>query len=147
MKSKHFKVAALSAFIIVIYGYAYTKTSHWMLMRLQSYYSELQHPAWSQRIAFTRKINPNFGSGDHKVLYLTDIRKVSISLPEAKAYYRSQGEKLGLVELHVDSFAEAKEKFDWEWKDAGIVVPDLPDTLVISQSVGTDSKIMREKRK
>jgi hypothetical protein len=146
LNTKRIKIYALVAFILFIYGYAYTKTNHWMLMRLQSYYSELEHPAWSQRLGFTRKINPNFGSGDHKVLYLTDIRKISIPLPEAKSYYRSQGVRLGLVGLHVDSFAEAKEKFEWEWKDAGLVVPDSPDTLVISQSVGTDSQIVREKR-
>ena len=106
-------------------------------------YAELEHPAWSERLLRDKAIHPNLGSGDHNMLYLIDVRRVSIPIAEAVAHYDRETDRLGFRECHVDRYPQAKEKFDWEWQRMGLDIPEGDDILIVSQRFTSNSTIRR----
>jgi hypothetical protein len=138
---------------IVIYGLLailvgsllYLKSNYRKLPLTDHIYQELHHPDWSTRIVRTKAVLPNLGSGDHKMLYLMDARRVTIPIEDAIAFYEKETDRLGFRECHVDSFARAREKFQWDWDQLGVTIPSGGDVVVISQNFTSDSTIRRHK--
>jgi hypothetical protein len=141
-------------FRILIYGgllIAAVATLHWRskaidrkLELTDEIYQELKHPEWSSRLMRAKAVLPNLGSGEHKMLYLIDARRVSIPLPEAIRYYEGESDRLRFRECHVDGFPEAQRKFQRNWQQMGLEIPSGGDILVISQSFTSDSTIRRQ---
>jgi hypothetical protein len=112
------------------------------LRQADTIYTELAHPDWSTRILREKSVLPNLGSGDHRMIYLIDVRRVSIPREEAIAWYGKETDRLGFRECHVDSYQRASEKFaDWEWQRLGIAVPRGDDIVIISQNFSSDSTV------
>ena len=141
---------------ILIYGsllIALVAILHWRsraierkLQLTDRIYQELKHPEWSIRLTREKIILPNRGSGEHKMLYLLDVRRVSVPLSEAIRYYEMESDRLGFKECHVDGFPAAQRKFEREWEAMGVEVPPDDDVLVISQSFpSSDPTVRRHK--
>lgn len=125
--------------------FLYSKSNYHNLQLTDRIYQELQHPECSDRVLRAKEILPNMGSGDHKIFYLVDVRRVSIPLGDAIQYYENEIDRLGFRECHVDGFPRAKEKFQWDWEQMGLDIPQGDDIVVISQSFTSDSTIRRHK--
>jgi hypothetical protein len=123
----------------------YSKSNYRKLQLTDQIYEELQHPEWSVRVLRAKEILPNLGSGDHKMFYLVDVRRVSIPLSDAIQYYEKETDRLGFRECHVDGFPKAQEKFQWEWEQMGLDISPGDDIVVISQNFTSDSTIRRNK--
>ena len=102
-------------------------------------YSELHHPAWSHRVMRFKSVLANSGSGDHKVLYLVDFRRVSIPIEKAIRFYKQETKRLGFKECHVDDYESAEVKFKSKWRD--MTIPEGQDIVVITQLFTSDSTI------
>lgn len=126
-------------------AFLYLKSNYRKLQLTDRIYQELQHPAWSTRVVRAKEILPNSGSGDHKILYLVDVRRVSIPLNDAIRYYEKETDRLGFRECHIDGFSKAREKFEWNWEQMRLDIPRGDDILVISQNFTSDSTIRRHK--
>ncbi|MCX6877782.1 MAG: hypothetical protein NTW21_28820 [Verrucomicrobia bacterium] len=123
----------------------YSKSNYRKLQLTDRIYQELQHPEWSNRVLRAKEILPNLGSADHKMLYLVDVRRVSIPLNDAIRFYEKETDRLGFRECHVDPFPKAQEKFQWDWDQMKLEIPPGDDTVVISQNFTSDSTIRRHK--
>lgn len=138
---------------LLIYGsllvaggaFLYSKSNYCKLQLTDRIYQELKHPEWSNRVLRAKRILPNMGSGDHKMFYLVDVRRVSISLSDAIQYYEKETNRLGFRGCHVDGFPRAKEKFQWNWEQMRVNIPQGDDIIVISQNFTSDSTIRRHK--
>lgn len=129
--------------LVVVVLIIYSRSNLGKLQATDQIYAELEHPEWSVRLLRDMAIHPNLGSGDHKMLYLIDVRRISIPIDEAEAYYDRETDRLGFRECHVDRYSEAKEKFDWEWQRMGLEIPVGDDILVISQRFTSNSSIRK----
>lgn len=148
MKPAHYRWAIyLAGFAWVVSLYA--KRIDWdeqfpirKLRQADTIYTELAHPDWSTRVLREKGLLPNLGSGDHQMVHLIDVRRVSIPREEALAWYEKETDRLGFRECHVDSHQRASEKFaDWEWRRLGIAVPRGDDIVIITQSFSSDSTV------
>jgi hypothetical protein len=119
-------VLGLSAFL-------YSRSDYRKLLLVDSIYAELEHPSWSERLKRDKCIYSNRGSGKFNMLYLVDVRHVSIPLSKATSFYEREGERLGFEEFHVDGYAEAASKFQQTWDHMKLQIPKGDDILILSQ--------------
>ena len=119
--------------IVGISAFLYLQSDGWKLIQTDRIYQELEHPAWSTRVIRSKALRPNLGSGDFQMLYLVDVRRVAIPLKEAISFYQQEGDRLGFKEFHVDPYAEAQRKFQWDWDQLRLQIPSGDDIAVLSQ--------------
>ena len=95
-------------------------------------YEKVKHLEDSKSLIRKTAVVPNHGSGDHSMIFMIDVRLISTPLEKAQKHYRKEGDKLKLIELHVDSYDEAFRKFRHRWKELGIEIPEeKQDKIVI----------------
>jgi hypothetical protein len=133
-----------SIFLIVFAFWLAYESNYGKLVRADFIYKKVAHPSWSVRIIRDKSVNQNNGSGNHKILFFVDVRKISGPIDNAIVYYRSEAARLGLRECHVDRYADAKKKFVWEWQSMGLSIPPRDDVLIISQRFSSDSSLCRK---
>ena len=128
-------------------GVLYLRSDHYKLIKTDQIYSELHHPSWSLRVLRAKTVRTNYGSGDHRILYLVDVRRVTVPIDVALRHYEHETDRLGFRECHVDGYQAAHDKFEDEWRDMCLLVPERPDVIIISQRFTTDSTIRRHEAK
>lgn len=137
---------AAVALLSLLSVFDYLRSDYRLLVLTDKIYTELDHPEWSTRLRRAKALLPNYGSGDYRILCLVDVRRVSIPLTNATAFYEREGDRLGFKEFHVDSYAEAARKFHRDWNDMGLEVAQGEDILVLSQCFPTaDGSLRRYK--
>jgi len=113
--------------------YSRSESDHQKLLLTDKIYSELEHPQWSTRLIREKSLRPNIGSGEYQLLYLVDVRRVGLPLAEAISFYEREGARLGLKEFHVDPYKDATRKWQRDWDDLRLQVPQGEDILVLTQ--------------
>lgn len=111
------------------------------LHKLKSAYLEVQHPDWSDRFAFDSGVEPSGGSGDHKGIWLIDVRRIEVSADQALRYYKEEASRLKLREFRVYELGQ--------WKGFGAAPdrrilkrpPESEGFIVLSQYVTSDSTL------
>jgi hypothetical protein len=137
-------IYGIALITVLVQGYKRSApvTDRAKLEQADAIYQELSHPAWSSRAMRETGKLPNLGSGNHRMLHLLDVRKVSIPMEEALAYYRAETERLGFRECHVEAAGSDKAKrFGEDWARLGWSVPPGADILVIAQIFSSDSTV------
>jgi hypothetical protein len=132
----HFSLMALLLCLAV----APFSASWGKLYKLRHLYRDVEHPSWSERAVFESGVQPSGGSGDHKGLWLIDVRKVDVGIAQALRHYKAEASRLGLRGFRVYELGQ--------WDGIG----EAPDNrlsnrpaaeggfIVISQYVTSDSK-------
>ena len=130
--------ASLLVGCILFYQWDYRK-----LRVIDLIYQEVEHPSWSSRVVRKKVILVDRESNDQKVLYLVDVRRISVSLEHAIDYYRREADRLGLRDCHVDGYENARLKFRSDWDQMKLSAPPGGDVLFISQRFFANSSVFR----
>jgi len=140
MKKRTQITMAMSVLLIVtLVCLFYANSPYRNLSYMNAIYSRVEHPDWSRRILMKKAVLPNMGSGDHSMLYLIDVRRVGVAIPEAIAAYDRRNEEVGITEFHLDPVTTARRKFGNRWDEMKIDVSNDPDTLVITLMYSSDT--------
>jgi hypothetical protein len=143
MKRGLSRIIWIAAILCALALFCYLRSDSRKLALTDKIYAELKHPEWSTRLIKAKYIYPNEGSGNYNMLYLVDVRQVSIPLSNAISYYESEGDRLGLKEFHVEGYGAAREEFQQRWDDLNLQIAQGSNILVLSQLFSLDSNNIR----
>ncbi len=124
-------------------GVLYYRSDYRKVLLTDDLYSELVHPEWSYRLLRVKTSLDNLGSGDHRIVYLADVREVKIPRTDARRYYEEETKRRRFRECHVDDYDSAKANFVSEWEELSLDLPRRDDIVVITQRFTSDSTLRR----
>jgi len=129
-----------SSLFLVLAWFLYQRSDYRKLRQTDKIYKELKHPEWSERMYRHKWTTPSGGSGDHRMLYLADVRTVSNHLADAVAYYEKETDRLGFRECHVDGYSSGTP-IQGELERYGLEGSLKSDIVVILQAFTSNSTI------
>jgi len=131
-------------FLTVAVGwFFYQRSDYRKLRQTDEIYQELEHPSWSKRIHRKKWTTASGGSGDHRMLYLVDVRAIKHPLSEAVVYYEKEADRLGFRECHVDGYPAGTFEHQGELRRYGLEGGLKDDIVIILQAFTSNSKIRR----